>query len=62
MPKLNPLFYEGKQKVYQTHGVPSFAYGAPEMKNLFQASLYNFNSTVRDKVLNELNDISNNNY
>ena len=57
MPKLNPLFYEGKQKVYQTHGAPSFAYGAPEMKNLFQASLYNFNSTVRDKVLNELNDI-----
>jgi hypothetical protein len=57
MPKLNPLFYEGKQKVYQAHGGPSFAYGAPEMKNLFQASLYNFNPTVRDKVLNELNDI-----
>jgi hypothetical protein len=57
MPKLNPLFYEGKQKVYQTHGSPSFAYGAPEMKNLFQASLYNFNPTIRDKVLNELNDI-----
>jgi hypothetical protein len=57
MPKLNPLFYEGKQKVYQTHGSPAFVYGAPEMKNLFQASLYNFNPTVRDKVLNEINDI-----
>jgi hypothetical protein len=57
MPKLNPLFYEGKQKVYQMHGSPTFAYGAPEMKNLFQASLYNFNPTIRDEVLNELNDI-----
>jgi hypothetical protein len=57
MPKLNPLFYEGKQKSYQTHGAPAFTYGTPEMKNLFQASLYNFNPTIRDKVLNELNDI-----
>jgi hypothetical protein len=57
MPKLNPLFYEGKQKSYQTHGAPAFTYGTPEMKNLFQASLYNFNPIIRDKVLNELNDI-----
>ena len=57
MPKLNSLFFEGKQKVYQTHGSPAFVYGPPEMKNLFQASLYNFNPAVRDKVLNELNDI-----
>lgn len=57
MPKLNPLFFEEKKKVYQTHGSPAFTYGTPEMKNLFQASLYNFNPTVRDKVLNELNDI-----
>ena len=57
MPKLNPLFFEEKKKVYQTHGSPAFTYGNPEMKNLFQASLYNFNPTVRDKVLNELNDI-----
>jgi hypothetical protein len=57
MPKLNPLFYEGKQKSYQTHGAPAFTYGKPEMENLFRASLYNFSPTVRDKVLNELNDI-----
>ena len=57
MPKLNPLFYEGKQKSYQTHGAPAFTYGKPEMENLFKASLYNFNPAVRDKVLNELNDI-----
>jgi hypothetical protein len=57
MQKLNPLFYEGKQKSYQTHGAPAFTYGKPEMENLFKASLYNFNPTIRDKVLNELNDI-----
>jgi hypothetical protein len=57
MPKLNPLFYEEKQKVYQVHGAPAFTYGKTEMENLFKASLYNFNPTVRDKVLNELNDI-----
>jgi hypothetical protein len=57
MPKLNPLFFEEKTKTYQSHGKPAFIYGEPEMKNLFEASLYNFNPTVRDKVLNELNDI-----
>lgn len=57
MPKLNPLFFEEKTKTYQSHGKPAFIYGEPEMKNLFEASLYNFNPTVRDKVLNELKDI-----
>jgi len=57
MPKLNPLFFEEKTKTYQSHGSPAFIYGEPEMRNLFEASLYNFNPTVRDKVLNELNDI-----
>jgi len=57
MPKLNPLFFEEKTKTYQSHGKPAFIYGEPEMKNLFEASLYNFNPIVRDKVLNELNDI-----
>jgi hypothetical protein len=57
MPKLNPLFFEGKDKVYQSHGKPAFVYGNPEMKNLFEASLYNFNPAVRTEVLNELNDI-----
>jgi hypothetical protein len=57
MPKLNPLFFEEKTKTYQSHGKPAFIYGEPEMRNLFEASLYNFNPTVRDKVLNELNDI-----
>jgi hypothetical protein len=57
MPKLNPLFFEEKEKIYQTRGNRTFMYGEPDMKNLFEASLYNFNPTVRDKVLNELNNI-----
>jgi len=58
MPKLNPLFFEDKKSSLDFYRkTPRFDYGSAELKNLFQASLYNFNPAIRDKVLNELNKI-----
>ena len=58
LPKLNPLFFENKKSTFAfDKKAPRFDYNSTELEKLFQASLYNFNPAIRDKVLNELDKI-----
>ena len=55
--KFNDLFFPDIAKSYRESGNPAYTYTKKKLNNLFEASLYNFNPSVRTKVLNELESI-----